>query len=89
VGLAEKVDPSVHVSQDSIQGQAPPPPSLLTLFSKPSLTTAEAAAILGRQPQTLRCWAMHDGIEGLRPIRINGRLAWSVAEIRKLLKMPA
>lgn len=39
---------------------------------------------LGRAPQTLRLWA--SGENGpLRPLRINGRLAWPTAEIRRLL----
>lgn len=38
-----------------------------------------------RQQQTLRGWASRDGKGPLRPIRINGRLAWAVADIRKLL----
>lgn len=37
-----------------------------------------------RKQQTMRLWACtEDG--PLRPIRINGRLAWPVADIRKLL----
>ena len=37
-----------------------------------------------RRPQTLRGWACRE--DGpLRPVRINGRLAWPVADIRKLL----
>lgn len=49
-----------------------------------AIDTNEAAFHLGRKPQTLRKWAcFEDG--PLRPIRINGRLAWSVADIRKLL----
>lgn len=48
------------------------------------LTTEEAAHYLNRRPQTLRAWAcLENG--ALRPVRINGRLAWSVNEIRKLL----
>lgn len=46
--------------------------------------TATAAFHLNRQPQTLRVWACHE--DGpIRPIRVNGRLAWPVAEIRRLL----
>jgi len=46
--------------------------------------TACAAWHLGRKPQTLRDWACHE--DGpLRPVRINGRLAWSVAQIRQLV----
>jgi len=48
------------------------------------LTTEEAAFYLNRKSQTLRCWAMkQDGL--LHPIRINGRLGWSVAGIKSLL----
>lgn len=39
---------------------------------------------LGRQSQTLRSWASTE--QGpLRPHRIHGRLAWPVAEIKRLL----
>lgn len=46
--------------------------------------TACAAHWLNRKPQTLRSWAcFEDG--PLRPVRINGRLAWAVADIRRVL----
>lgn len=49
-----------------------------------ALTTKEAAIQLNRAEQTLRLWACRD--DGpIRPLRINGRLAWPVADIRKLL----
>jgi len=49
-----------------------------------ALDTNEAAFHLGRQPQTLRKWACYE--DGpLRPVRINGRLAWLVADIKRLL----
>lgn len=52
--------------------------------TKPILTTEEAAHYLNRRPQTLRAWAcLENG--ALRPVRISGRLAWPVADIRKLL----
>lgn len=39
---------------------------------------------LGRKEQTARGWACHE--DGpLRPIRVNGRLAWAVADIRRIL----
>jgi len=48
------------------------------------LDTREAAFHLNRRPQTLRIWACkEDG--PLRPVRINGRLAWPVKEIRRVL----
>jgi hypothetical protein len=53
----------------------------ITLTAVP---TEQAAFYLNRRPQTLRIWAMKEN--GLvRPIRINGRLAWPVKEIKKVL----
>jgi len=49
-----------------------------------ALPTAEAARHLNRAVQTLRIWACKEN-GPLRPVRINGRLAWPVAEIRRLL----
>lgn len=49
------------------------------------LNTAEAAKVLKRVPQTLRKWACLEN-EPIRPVRINGRLAWRVDEIAALLK---
>jgi hypothetical protein len=49
------------------------------------LPTREAAHHLNRAEQTLRTWAMRDGSGPLRPIRINGRLAWRVSDIKRVL----
>jgi len=47
--------------------------------------TNTAAGLRGRTPQTLRKWACYE--DGpLRPVRVNGRLSWTVADIRRLLK---
>ena len=46
--------------------------------------TACAAFHLSRKPQTLRAWACFENA-AIRPIRINGRLAWAVADIKRLL----
>ena len=46
--------------------------------------TDAAAFHLSRQTQTLRAWACHEN-GPLRPLRINGRLAWSVSELRRVL----
>lgn len=52
--------------------------------TRAAVDTATAAFHLNRQPQTLRGWACND--DGpLRPLRINGRLAWPVAELRRVL----
>ena len=48
------------------------------------LPTDEAAASINRKPQTLRKWAcLENG--PIRPVRINGRLAWRVADLQALL----
>ena len=48
------------------------------------LNTDQAAAAINRKPQTLRRWAcLENG--PIRPIRINGRLAWRVSDLRALL----
>jgi hypothetical protein len=52
--------------------------------ARATLPTNEAAAHLARAPQTLRVWAMSEG-GPIQPIRVNGRLAWPVVELRRLL----
>lgn len=48
------------------------------------IDTNAAAFHLGRKPQTLRKWACHE--DGpLRPVRINGRLAWNVNDIKRIV----
>ncbi|NBQ68737.1 MAG: DNA-binding protein [Nitrosomonadaceae bacterium] len=50
----------------------------------PNVSTEAAAFYLNRRPQTLRKWAcLEDG--PIRPIRINGRLAWRVSDLHALL----
>lgn len=52
--------------------------------TRSALPTPEAAGHLNRAQQTLRLWAcLENG--PLRPIRINGRLAWPVSELRRVL----
>ena len=56
----------------------------LELINKPNVDTAHAAYLLTRRPQTLRGWAcLENG--PLRPVRINGRLAWPVSELKRVL----
>jgi hypothetical protein len=58
----------------------------LDSVTRPTVDTSTAAYYLNRRAQTLRGWACHE--DGpIRPIRIFGRLAWSVAEIRRLLRV--
>ncbi len=52
--------------------------------TRANLPTPEAAFHLNRRPQTLRGWAcLENG--PIRPLRINGRLAWPVASLKKIL----
>lgn len=56
----------------------------LELETRTHVPTAPAAFWLLRKQQTLRIWACLE--KGpLRPIRINGRLAWPVSEIKRVL----
>jgi DNA-binding transcriptional MerR regulator len=56
----------------------------LTQEPRATLPTEETAKHLGLKPQTLRSWASKEN-GPLRPTRINGRLAWPVADLRRLV----
>lgn len=52
--------------------------------ARATLPTSEAAMHLHRAEQTLRLWACRE--DGpVRPIRVNGRLAWPVADLKRVL----
>jgi hypothetical protein len=69
-----------------VQEATPQQFPLLEYVDRPTVETAAAAHYLNRRPQTLRGWAcLENG--PIRPIRIHGRLAWSVAAIRKVLEV--
>jgi hypothetical protein len=54
--------------------------------TRPVLDTAAAAHYLNRRPQTMRGWACHE--DGpIKPIRINGRLAWRTSDVKAVLGM--
>ncbi len=60
----------------------------LALETRPAVDTATAAHWLLRKQQTLRGWAcLENG--PLRPVRVHGRLAWPVSEIRRVLQVAA
>ena len=60
----------------------------LESVTRPTVPTEQAGYYLDRRPQTLHAWAcLENG--PLRPVRINGRLAWPVASIKQLLGVPA
>lgn len=58
----------------------------LEQIARPSVETSAAAYYLNRREQTLRLWACKEN-GPIRPFRINGRLHWSVAELRRLLEV--
>ncbi len=75
---------STEARQGAYAAEFPP----LELENRPAVNTAACAHYLDRRPQTLRGWAcLENG--PLRPLRINGRLAWKTADIRALLGVSA
>ena len=81
--------PRIHAMHEA---RAPPPENLpadfvpLHLETRSHVTTAVMCRHLGRKNQTARAWASSENFpDGLRPLRVNGRLAWPVTGIRKLL----
>ncbi|MDM0007885.1 DNA-binding protein [Variovorax sp. J22G73] len=68
------------MSRQSSQ-QFPP----LESVTRPTVPTEWAAHFLDRRPQTLRNWAMGKGSGPIRPLRVNGRLAWPVSELKRVL----
>jgi hypothetical protein len=54
------------------------------LETRTRVSTAQAAYYLTRSPATLRSWACLE-TGPIRPIRVHGRLGWSMVQIRELL----
>lgn len=76
---------SAETRHAAIEHRAFPP---LESVTRPTVDTAAAAYYLNRRPQTLRGHACNE--DGpIRPLRINGRLAWPVSDLRRLLGLPA
>lgn len=73
---------SIQAMREAHAPQQFPP---LESVSRPTVDTAAAAYYLNRRPQTLRTWAMNSGTGPVSCIRINGRLAWPVSELRRVL----
>ena len=73
---------------ETMKATAPQQFPTLESVTRPNVDNATAAYYLNRRPQTLRVWAcLENG--PLRPIRISGRLAWPVAELKRVLGMAA
>ena len=60
----------------------------LERVNRPHVNTEQAAHYMMRKPQTMRAWACFEN-GPLRPVRINGRLAWSVSELKRVLGVTA
>lgn len=52
--------------------------------TRAAVDTSTAAHHLNRAPQTLRIWACSQ-TGPVRPVRVHGRLAWPVADLRRVL----
>lgn len=70
-----------HATNQHVASTAPFPP--LDQVNRPHVSTEQAAYYLNRRPQTLRGWAMTGHV--IQPLRFNGRLAWPVDEIKRVL----
>lgn len=56
--------------------------------TRSAIPTAEAAHHLSRSTATLQLWASK-GWGPVKPLRVGGRLAWPVADIKRLLGVNA
>ena len=78
------METATHHSTEARKGVTGPAFVSLGCETRTAVDTATAAYHLSRQPQTLRGWACHE--DGpLRPMRINGRLAWKTEDLRRVL----
>lgn len=79
-----------HMTGTHTIGTKNPSPNYLETFppleqvTRSHVPTGQAAHYLCRRPQTLREWACLEA-GPLRPHRVNGRLAWKVDDIRRIL----
>lgn len=77
-----------HGIQAMREATAPQQFPMLESVTRPTVETAAAAFYLNRQQQTLRGWAcLENG--PLRPLRVHGRLAWPVSELKRVLGVAA
>lgn len=84
--VTNQIQSEIHHSAEVRKAvTAPPQFPPLEIVTSPTVATEQAGYYLNRRPQTLRIWACRDGTGPIRPIRINGRLAWPVSELRRVL----
>lgn len=81
VATIQQRQQAVIAATEAKQFQHFPP---LDQETRSHVETACAGFHLNRKSQTMRSWASL-GNGPIRPVRINGRLAWAVAEIAVLL----
>jgi hypothetical protein len=81
--MPQSSDTHIQTTAQRIQAFVP-----LALEQRTHVDTASAAYHLGRKAQTMRVWASTE-TGPVRPLRVNGRLAWPVAEIRAVLQLSA
>ena len=85
--MATATHSSIEAMREAHAPQQFPP---LESVTRPAVDTAAAAYYLNRRPQTMRGWASAETFpDGMRPLRVNGRLAWPVAGIRRVLGLSA
>ncbi len=78
---------SAHTRRAVSEPQQIPP---LESVTKPNLTTRELAFYSNMAEQTWRVKACYDSApDGLRPLRVCGKLAWPTAGAKKLLGVAA
>ena len=77
--------PPAQIAQ--LTGQADDGRVNLRTEHRTHVDTATAAQYMNRRPQTLRGWHSHGQFitPELRPLVLNGRLAWSVAAIKAVM----
>lgn len=79
---------ATHHSTEARAGATATPADFVPLHleTRTHVTTAVMCRHLNRKQQTARGWACAETWpEGLRPVRCNGRLAWPVAGIKRVL----
>ena len=77
---------TLHSSETRLAASEPQQFPPLERVTRPTVPTEQAAHYLMRRPQTLRGWACAETYpDGLRPVRVHGRLGWPVAGIRAVL----
>lgn len=75
-----------HSAQTAQQANQPADFVPLHLETRTHVTTAVICRHLNRKEQTARGWASAETFpDGLRPLRIRGRLAWPVSGIKRVL----